>query len=193
MSEENDKANECGSPNPWKWATIGLGGLVAVALLGSVVTASFDKGDAGVAGSDTTAATAAANAGDAVATPEPKVAAAKPAPVRVAAAPPAPAPVAPAVPQPTSHDITVCNAYAEQARTQAGDVVKSGVIGGALGAGVGAASGAIINGGKGAGKGAGVGAVVGATAGTVYGLNKRTQDDARAEQAYRQCMAQRGF
>ncbi len=103
------------------------------------------------------------------------------APTRVAAA------------RPTSADIGACNQVAASMRTTPQGVLKDGVIGGAIGAGVGAAGGAIAGGGKGAGKGAGIGAIVGATAGTMYGLNKTNQDDARAETAYRTCMADRGF
>jgi hypothetical protein len=164
--------------------------LLAAILVVGIVKASLDSSEDTTVSADLSAS--ATEATKPAAQPEAPRAAAKPAPVRVAAAPPA-APAVAQPPRPTADDVAACNNYAQSQRTQAGDVVKNGVLGGALGAGVGAASGAIANGGKGAGKGAGIGAVVGATAGTLYGLNKKSQDDARSEQAYRQCMAQRGF
>ena len=194
MSEANGRTSQGGSQNPWKWATIGLGGVVTAVLLVSIVKASFEKSDSAPSEVAPVSAPAVADVTEAAAQSKPAStpAAAKAAPVHVAAAAPS-APVAVGPPRPTADDVAACNSYAASARTQASDVVKKGVIGGALGAGVGAASGAIADGGKGAGKGAGIGALVGAAAGTVYGLNQKSQDDARADQAYRQCMAQRGF
>ena len=178
-----------GSQNPWKLTTIGLVSVVAAVLIGGVVKASFDKSDEAAAVS-----TEEASATDAAKPAPVNQAASKPAPrpepVRVASQPP---PVPQSLPRPTSSDVAECNQYAASVRTETADVVRDGVVGGALGAAVGAATGAIAHGGKGAGKGAGIGAIVGATGGTVYGLNQKNQDDARAQQAYQSCMAQRGF
>jgi hypothetical protein len=165
MSDANQTSNQI---NPWKWATITIGALLAGGLIGGVVIASFDQAE-----------------------PEAAVQTQAQAPAPVAA--PRSAPVQVAAARPTSADIAACNQAAASARTTPQGVLKDGVIGGAIGAGVGAAGGAIAGGGKGAGKGAGIGAIVGATAGTMYGLNKANQDDARAETAYRTCMAERGF
>ncbi len=96
---------------------------------------------------------------------------------------------------PSPADIQACNDYARSATSEdrTKDVLTKAVIGGALGAGVGAAGGAIAGGGRGAGKGAAIGGIVGATAGTLYGLNASNQNDARATDAYRACMRDRGY
>jgi hypothetical protein len=95
---------------------------------------------------------------------------------------------------PTQADIDSCNSTArDQSGTGTGEVLKDAAIGGVGGAGVGAAGGAIADGGSGAGKGAAIGGIVGATAGTLYGLNERNKGQAAYENAYRSCMAQRGY
>jgi hypothetical protein len=90
---------------------------------------------------------------------------------------------------PTQADIDSCNSYAQDQNRNT-EVVKDAAIGGVGGAAVGAGGGAIAGGGSGAGKGAAIGGVVGATAGTLYGLHERNRG---REDAYRSCMAQRGF
>jgi len=71
---------------------------------------------------------------------------------------------------PSAADIEACNKYAKSATTdKTTEAVKDEVIGGAIGAGV------------------------GATAGTLYGLNKASKQDARAVEAYRTCMRERGY
>jgi hypothetical protein len=119
-------------------------------------------------------------------------------PRQVAASPSRPAPARAQVRQaaggPAASDIESCNTYAKSATSdKTTEVVKDAVIGGAIGAGVGAAGGAIAGGGKGAGKGAAIGGIVGATAGTLYGLNQTNKQDARAVEAYRSCMRERGY
>ena len=90
---------------------------------------------------------------------------------------------------PTQADIDSCNSYAQEQNKNT-EVVKDAAIGGVGGAAVGAGGGAIAGGGSGAGKGAAIGGVVGAAAGTLYGLHERNRG---REDAYRSCMAQRGF
>jgi hypothetical protein len=83
---------------------------------------------------------------------------------------------------PSPSDIEACNRYAKSATASTPtDVIEKAAIGAAIGAGVGAAGGAIAGGGKGAGKG------------TLYGLNEANQKDARAVDAYRACMRERGY
>ena len=185
MSEKNSTSNQApeGNNGLWKWAFLGLVAFVVPITVGQALVAKAKQSQP----------THAEEVGPEAPVPAPVAAPApKPAPQReVVASNAAPAPVAPRMP--SSYDIAACNQAAETARTQPVEVVRDGVVGGALGAGVGAATGAIANGKKGAGKGAGIGAVVGATAGTLYGVNKKSQDDARAQAAYSTCMAQRGF
>jgi hypothetical protein len=103
-------------------------------------------------------------------------------------------PVRQAAATPSPSDIEACNRYAKSATASTPtDVIEKAAIGAAIGAGVGAAGGAIAGGGKGAGKGAGIGGIVGAAAGTLYGLNEANQKDARAVDAYRACMRERGY
>jgi len=165
----------------WKWATLLLLALITIFVTGSIVRAKSAPPSETPVVSE-----AAPQAPTKVETP-----ASKSAPRVVAASTQPAAPVAPR--SPSSTDIAACNQYAAAARTQPQEVVRDGVIGAALGAGVGAAGGAIADGKKGAGKGAGIGAIVGGVAGTAYSLNQRQQDDARADAAYRTCLAQRGF
>jgi hypothetical protein len=173
---DTNTASPGGSHNPWKLTTVSLASVIAVVLIGGVVKASFDKSDEAPLTTEASAPEVAkvAPVNQAAAKPAPVQAAAQPAPVRVASQPP---PVPQAPPRPTESDIAACNQYAATQRTETGDIVRDGVVGGALGAAVGAATGAIV----------------GATGGTVYGLNRKNQDDTRAAQAYQACMAQRGF
>jgi len=95
---------------------------------------------------------------------------------------------------PTQADIDSCNTYAqENSKSRTGEVLKDAAIGGVGGAAVGAAGGAIADGGSGAGKGAAIGGLVGAAAGTLYGLNDTRRGTPGYEEAYRSCMAQRGY
>lgn len=165
----------------WKWATLLLIALITIFVTGSIVRAKSAPPVPAPAVSEV-APQAPVNAETPKSKPAPRVVAANPQPA---------APVAPR--SPSSTDVAACNQYAAAARTQPHEVVRDGVIGAALGAGVGAASGAIADGKKGAGKGAGIGAIVGGVAGTAYSLNQKQQDDARADAAYRTCMADRGF
>jgi len=86
-----------------------------------------------------------------------------------------------------------CNRYAAATSRDGGRILRDGVIGGALGAGVGAAGGAIADGGDGAGKGAGIGALLGAAAGTLHGMSEENRKTEAARNAYRDCMARRGY
>jgi hypothetical protein len=95
---------------------------------------------------------------------------------------------------PTQSDIDACNTYAQDnSKSRTGEVVKDAAIGGVGGAAVGAAGGAIADGGSGAGKGAAIGGLVGAAAGTLYGLNETRRGTPGYDEAYRSCMAQRGY
>jgi len=155
-----------GSPatNPWKAATIAIVALLASALIVGIVVASFRASPSEPVKSNPVAAPRQA-------------------------APPA---VAAAQKRPAASDIEQCNAVAND-DSAVTDTLKKAAIGGLVGAGVGAAGGAIADGGSGAGKGAGIGGLVGAAAGTLYGLNENKKNDERAAQAYRECMARRGF
>jgi hypothetical protein len=96
-------------------------------------------------------------------------------------------------PEPTAQAIEDCNRYAASVTRDSGRIVRDGLVGGAVGAGLGAAGGAIADGGSGAGKGAGIGALVGATAGGLYGLNEENRKTQVARDAYRDCLARRGY
>ena len=184
MSENNSTSNQAPQSNVWKWATLGLIAFLVPIIIGQAIVARAKQAQS----APVPAVEEQSNAAEPVvpqANPEPK-----PAP-RVVASNAAPAPVAPRTP--SSYDVAACNQAATNARTTGAEVVRDGVVGGALGAGGGAAIGAIVKGGKGAGKGAAIGAIAGATAGTLYGVNQKNQDDARAQSAYSSCMAQRGF
>lgn len=173
--------------NPWKLATLAMGGMIAIALTTGLVVANYDRLSTDEIPADGSPGYAAP--------PVPRAAA--PAPRRPAAsaydAPSAPRADAPAPRQPSTADIENCNAYAAAARSRAEEALKGAIVGGAVGAGVGAAGGAIAKGGKGAGKGAGIGSILGATVGTLYGLDQANQANARSEAAYRECMARRGY
>jgi uncharacterized protein YcfJ len=180
MSENNSTSNQGTDSNIWKWATLGLIAFVVPITVGQAIVAKAKQAQPLPVVEEQVKVEEPASVA-----PQPRRA------PKVVASNAAPAPVAPRTP--SSYDIAACNQAAETARTQTVEVVRDGVVGGALGAGVGAATGAIVKGGKGAGKGAAIGGVVGATAGTLYGVNKKSQDDARAQAAYSTCMAQRGF
>ena len=191
MSENNSTSFD--SPSQlWRWATLLLLALITIFVTGSIVRAK-----SGPPASPAAVGEAAPQAPAIISDAAPQAPAkaetpkSKPAPTVVAANTQPVAPIAPR--SPSSTDIAACNQYAASARTQPIEVVRDGAIGAALGAGVGAAGGAIADGKKGAGKGAGIGAIVGGVAGTAYSLNQRQQDDARADAAYRTCLAQRGF
>jgi hypothetical protein len=153
--------------NPWKWTTLAIVGLIVAGLTATLVVANYrDEADEPLA--------------------EEKVAAPR-------AAEPQAAPEKVVSSRPPAAVIEDCNAYAAGVRNRTEEALKGAVIGGAVGAGVGAAGGAIAKGGKGAGKGAGIGSILGATVGTLYGLDQANQANARAQEAYRACMARRGY
>ncbi len=165
--------------NPWKLGVIAAAVVITTAVVTSLVVGNW-SGQEGA--KPTTTATANTPA-------VPKAA-------RQAASPrPQAEPPRPVAQTPSQADIQACNDYAKSATSgdKTKDVLTKGLIGGALGAVVGTAGGAIAGGGKGAGKGAAIGGIVGATAGTLYGLNGANQNDARATQAYRTCMRDRGY
>jgi hypothetical protein len=161
---------------PWKIATIGLAVVVTTVVVTTLVVGNWNEKD--------------------VTKPVPSASKARPR--QVAASPSTPGRARAQVRQvkggPAAADIEACNTYAKSVTSdKTTEVVKDAVIGGAIGAGVGAAGGAIAGGGKGAGKGAAIGGIVGATAGTLYGLNETNKQDARAVEAYRSCMRERGY
>jgi hypothetical protein len=175
--------------NPWKTVAIGMGLVIATALIAGFVVASWKDAD--------NALTSRPSAAVPPTAPPPSAApgpAAVPSPARAGSANRVASNHAPPAPIPTAAVVDACN---ESAKAQAGDktleTVKDALIGAVAGAGVGAAGGAMAGGGKGAGKGAGIGGVVGAAAGTLYGLNEGKSHDARYVQAYRSCMKTRGY
>jgi type IV secretory pathway VirB10-like protein len=183
--------------NPWKFTTIGMGMVLATALVTGVVVANYvGTQRTAPAAFDQAAPDQPANTEPPPPVPGQAVNAVPPPPQvreRAPAAPPPP-PVRRARVQPSTADIDACNRYASTATEgRATKTLTDALIGGALGAGLGAAGGAIAGGGSGAGKGAGIGALVGAAGGTVYGLNETNQRDGRAAQAYRACMKRRGY
>ena len=170
---------------PWKIATIGLAVVVTTMVVTTLVVGSWNDKEA--------------------TKPAPAVSKAKPRQVSASQSAPgtARAQVRQAAGGPAASDIETCNTYVTSVTSEkTTEVVKDAVIEGAIGAGVGAAgpqdsgllrSGEIAGGGKGAGKGAAIGGIVGATAGTLYGLNETNKQDARAVEAYRSCMRERGY
>ncbi len=171
--------------NSWKAATIGLAVVITTAVITGFVVANWNGSAKEAASSTPVSADSSA----------PRVS-----PRAVVAARPTSAasqPQASGTARPPVSDVETCNQYAksvtaDRTADRTKDVLTKAVIGGALGAGVGAAGGAIAGGGRGAGKGAAIGGIVGATAGTLYGLNEANQKDARAVEAYRACMRERG-
>lgn len=163
--------------NPWKFTAIGMGLVLATALVTGIVVAKWGGSE-----SETAIQSPAAS---------PRAAAPRVAQTTVA---PAPRPAAPAVP--TQAAIDSCN---QQAASQVGtkdktmEVVKDAAIGAVVGAAVGAAGGAIADGGKGAGKGAAIGGVVGVGGGTLYGLNENRKHDENYRAAYSSCLRSRGY
>ncbi len=165
--------------NPWKLGVIAAAVIVTTAVVTSLVVGNWSHQEAGKPTTTTvTGAPAVPKTARQTANPRPQAE--------------APRPVAQT---PSQSDIQACNDYAKSVSSgdKTKDVLTKGLIGGALGAVVGTAGGAIAGGGKGAGKGAAIGGIVGATAGTLYGLNGANQNDARATQAYRTCMRDRGY
>ena len=160
--------------NPWKMTAIGLGLVVAAALITGVVVANWSghEGPQKVVTSPATTKT--------------HVAAAQVAPAAV---------VAPPVGLPSQAVTDACNQQAAQAAPQSKTtvLVKDGAIGAVVGAAVGAAGGAIVDGGSGAGKGAVIGGVLGAGGGALYGVNENRKTDERYRTAYASCLRSRGY
>ena len=177
---EHDRNDES---NPWKLATLSLCGVIALVLTAGLVVANHER--LNIPQEELNIPQEEISEPAVTSYDSPPVPRDVPPPPRAAA----PAPRS----RPSSTDIEDCNAYAAASRSRAEEALKGGIVGGALGAGVGAAGGAIAKGGKGAGKGAGIGSIVGATVGTLYGLDQANQANARAEGAYRDCMARRGY
>ncbi len=149
--------------NPRKMTAIGLGLVVATALITGVVVANR-SGDEGTQKAVTSAATT-------------KTRAAEVAPAAV---------VAPPLGLPSQAVIDACNQHAAPAAPQSKttELVKDGAIGAVVGAAIGAAGGAIVDGGSGAGKGAVIGGVLGAGGGALYGVNENRKTDERYRAAY---------
>jgi hypothetical protein len=163
--------------NPWKMTAIGMGLVVATAVITGVVVAYWPAAPPAASRTATTATAHVAAAP--VGTPQRSV----PAPV----AHPQPAAL------PSQSTITACNEYAATTRDKTIEVVKDGAIGAVVGAVVGAASGAIAGGGSGAGKGAAIGGLVGVGGGALYGVNENRKNDAHYREAYASCMRSRGY
>jgi hypothetical protein len=167
---------------------IGMGLVVASALITGVVVANWSEREVEKAATPPTAAR--------LATTHPASTTA-----RVAAAPVgtpqpvAPAPVAQPQPAavPSQATIAACNQQAASTRDKTIEVVKDGAIGAALGAAIGAASGAIIGGGSAAGKGAAIGGILGVGGGALYGINENRNNDEHYRAAYANCMRSRGY
>jgi hypothetical protein len=182
--------------NPWKMTVIGMGLVMATALITGLVVANWSKADrpSGSPSPDSLTSQPSTSAPPTPAIAPAPVKAPASQPARSAGAPRVASDQAPRAPIPRASDVDACNAYA---KAEAGDktveTVKDALIGAVAGAGVGAAGGAIAGGGKGAGKGAGIGGVVGAAAGTLYGLNEGKSHDTRYVHAYQVCMKGRGF
>lgn len=157
--------------NPWKFTAIGMGIVLATALVTGIVVAKWGGGET------ETAVPPAAS---------PRVA--------QTTVTPAPRPAAPAVP--TQAAVDACNQHAANQvgqKDKTMEVVKDATIGAIVGAAVGAAGGAIADGGKGAGKGAAIGGVVGVGGGTLYGLNENRKHDENYRAAYASCLRSRGY
>ena len=154
--------------NPWKMTAIGMGLVIASALVTGLVVANWtgqesDK-KASVVSSDRTTTRESRS----------------PATTTV----------------PTQSAIAACNqSAAAQAgqREKTRDTLIAGGIGAVAGAAVGAAGGAVIDGGSGAGKGAIIGGLVGAGGGTLYGLNENRKHDESYRNSYATCMHARGY
>lgn len=165
--------------NPWKLTAVGMGIVLATALVTGIVVANWSS-----RGTETAVPAPAER---------PKAAQA------VASRPAAPRAVEPQASVsslPSQAVVDACNQYAtNQAgqRDKTMEVVKDAAIGAVVGAAVGAAGGAIADGGKGAGKGAAIGGVVGAGGGTLYGLNDNKKHDEQYRAAYSSCMRSRGY
>jgi hypothetical protein len=158
--------------NPWKTTAIGLGLVVAIALITGIVVANWSGADK-TQMIETTKTT-------------PKVHAAAPTTPSAVVAPPE---------LPSQATINSCNQQAAQAAPQGKttELLKDGAIGAVVGAAVGAAGGAIVDGGSGAGKGAVIGGVLGAGGGALYGVNENRKTDERYRAAYASCLRSRGY
>jgi hypothetical protein len=153
--------------NPWKLTAIGMGLVIASALVTGLVVANWTGQE-----SDKKASVVTADRTGTHST----------------------SPTAPAVP--TQSAIAACNqSAAAQAgqREKTRDTLIAGGIGAVAGAAVGAAGGAVIDGGSGAGKGAIIGGLVGAGGGTLYGLNENRKHDESYRNSYAACMHARGY
>ena len=162
--------------NPWKLTAIGMGLVIAIVLVTSLVVANWSGRESDKRVVDVSPGRAAP---------------------RMATSPAAGVPAtSPAAGVPTQSAIDACN---QSAATQTGhrentkDTVIAGAIGAVAGAAVGAAGGAVIDGGSGAGKGAVIGGLVGAGGGTLYGLNENRKHDERYRTTYAACMHSRGY
>ncbi len=197
--EESDMADW----NPWKLTSIGLGLVVATALVTGLVVANWSRDSAPpTETAATTPAVPPPPAAPAVTAHARHVAAAR---VEEAPAPRAADVTTPTTPsvstttapaQPTQAAVDACNQYASTHVSQTNkttEVVKDGAVGALVGAAVGAATGAIAGGGKGAGKGAAIGGLVGAGGGSLYGVNKNRQNEQSYRDAYASCMRSRGY
>jgi hypothetical protein len=153
--------------NPWKLTAIGMGLVIAIVLVTSLVVANWRGRESDKRVVDVSPSRAA-----------PRMA------------------TSPAAGVPTQSAIDACNqSAATQAghRENTKDTVIAGAIGAVAGAAVGAAGGAVIDGGSGAGKGAVIGGLVGAGGGTLYGLNENRKHDERYRATYAACMHSRGY
>ena len=156
--------------NPWKMTAIGLGLVVATAVVTGVVVANRSGGER-----------------------ERKVQTPRSAPTTPLGAP---APAAHVASLPSQATIDACNQQAAapaSQRSNTKEVVIDGAIGAVAGAAVGAVGGAIADGGSGAGKGAVIGGVLGAGGGALYGVNENRKNDTRYRDAYASCMRSHGY
>ncbi len=192
--------------NPWKLTAIGMGLVVATALVTGLVVANWTGTEAERTRSATSAPAEVTQRAATSVPPQTSTVR----PQRAASATPVPTPrqsTAPAAPAaareprtvagvPTQAAVEACNRQATDEvgqRNKTGEVVKDALIGAVAGAAIGAAGGAIADGGKGAGKGAAIGGVVGAGAGSLYGLNENKKHDEGYREAYAACMRARGY
>lgn len=150
--------------NPWKMTAIGLGLVVATALIIGVVVANWSGQEGTQKVVVTPSVTPAAVAAHAVALPSQAVI-----------------------------DACNQQAAQTVPKNNTTELVKDGAIGAVVGAAVGAAGGAIVDGGSGAGKGAVIGGVLGAGGGALYGVNENRKTDERYRAAYAGCMRSRGY
>ena len=157
--------------NPWKITAIGMGLVLATALVTGLVVARWGDTES-----------------DVVTTPSASPRTAQTPAVQSLSARPSTVP--------TQAVVDACNQQAANQVAQKDktmEVVKDAAVGAVAGAVLGAAGGAIADGGKGAGKGAAIGGVVGAGGGTLYGLNENRKQDENYRAAYGSCLRARGY